>query len=187
MSAVLAILPRSTNLATWSILMLALAPAVLDLVDSLALTAMEARSALLAHLAKSQYSKPFSTLFDVKEFVERCYPSLDVEMVNIGNEKEGDAGRWIIVLSGKYVTLLGSCLGPMKPAHMVFNESGQYSIEVLLTAVNTGSWKESVPPHSDICSRMDSFLLILANYDRDFKEIIRFQADNFGYHMLGLH
>ena len=147
---------------------------------------MEARSALLAHLAKSQYSKPLNSLFDVKEFVGQCYPSLEVEMVNINNEQDGDARRWIIVLSGKYVTLLGSYLGPIKPARMVFNESGQYSVEVLLTAVSTGSWKESVPPHKDICSQLDSFLAHsgyvicpgIVDYDSNFKEIIRFQSKN---------
>ena len=147
---------------------------------------MDARSALLAHLAKSQYCKPFSTLCDVKEFVEQCYPSLDFEMVNIGSDQEGDAGRWIIVLSGKYVTLLGSGLGAIKPARMVFNDSGQYSVEVLLTAVNNGSWKESVPPHIDICSQLDSFFAHsgyvicpgIIKYDRDFKEIVRFQSKN---------
>ena len=113
---------------------------------------MEARSALLAYLAKSQHSKPLNNLFDVREFVKRCYPSLEVEMVNVGNEEDGDAGLCIIVLSCKYVTLLGSCLGPIKPARMVFNKDGQYSIEVLLTAVSIGLWMESVPPHKDICS-----------------------------------
>ena len=61
---------------------------------------------------------------------------------------------------------------------MVFNKTGRYNIEVLLTAVSTGSWKESVPPHKEICSELDSFLAHsgyvicpgIVNYDMEFKE-----------------
>ena len=146
------------------------------------MAAKEVRSALLAHLAKSQYSKPLSSLFDVKEFVEQCYPSLEVEMVNISNEQ--DAGRWIIVLSCKHVTLLGSCLGPIKPARMVFNKGGRYSVEVLLTAASTGSWKESVPPPPSQGHMLPtgSFLAHsgyaicpgIVNYDSDLKKSYAF-------------
>ena len=59
-------------------------------------------------------------------------------MVNISSEQGYES--WVIVLSGKYVTLVGSCLGPIKPVRMVFNETGRYNVEVLLTAVSTGSW-----------------------------------------------
>lgn len=118
------------------------------------MAAKETRSALLAHLAKSQYSKPLTNLCEVQEFVQRCYPSLEAELVSISSE-QGDE-RWVIVLSAKYVTLVGSCLGPIKPARMVFNESGRNSVEVLLTAVSTGSWKESVPPRKEICSELDT-------------------------------
>ena len=148
------------------------------------MAAEETRSALLAHLAKSHYSKVLTSLSDVQEFIQRCYPNLESEMINISSEQGYES--WVIVLSGKYVTLVGSCLGPIKPARMVFNETGRYNVEVLLTAVSTGSWKESVPPHKEICSELDSFLAHsgyvicpgIVNYDVEFKETIRFQSKN---------
>ena len=89
---------------------------------AIAMAAKETRSALLAHLAKLHYSKALPSLSDVREFIQRCYPSLESEMINISSE-QGDES-WVIVLSGKYVTLVGSCLGPIIPARMVFNEIG---------------------------------------------------------------
>ena len=146
----------------------------------------EARSFLLAHLAKSHYSKPLSSLDDVKDFVKRCYPSLEAEIVNVGGEAGNGSERWVVVLSSKYVTLLRSSLGPIKPARMVFHEDGRYTVEVLLAVVCTGSWKESLPPHTDICSGLDSFLAHsgyvicpgIVKYESEFEELIRFQSKN---------
>ena len=143
----------------------------------------EARSFLLAHLAKSHYTKPLSSLDDVKDFVERCYPSLETEMVNVGGEAGNGSERWVVVLSSKYVTLLRS---PIRPARMVFHEDGRYTVEVLLAVVRSGSWKESLPPHRDICSGLDTFLAHsgyvicpgIVMYESEFESLIRFQSKN---------
>ena len=67
-------------------------------------TAESAWSALLSHLAKS--AKRFCKLKDVKDFVCKWYPSLEVEVVSVGGS------RWVIVLSN-YVHLPGAA-GPIK-------------------------------------------------------------------------
>ena len=104
----------------------------------------EARSFLLAHLAKSHYTKPLSSLDDVKDFVERCYPSLETEMVNVGGEAGNGSERWVVVLSSKYVTLLRSSLGPIRPARMVFHEDGRYT-----TFMHYHVWElHALPPPS---------------------------------------
>ena len=77
------------------------------------MAAKETRSALLTHLAKLHYSQALTSLSDVQEFIQWCYPYLESEMINISSQ-QGDES-WVIVLSGKYVTLVGSCLGPIKP------------------------------------------------------------------------
>ena len=33
-------------------------------------------------LAKSQYTSPLNSLVDIKDFVEQCYPSLNVDLVD---------------------------------------------------------------------------------------------------------
>ena len=146
--------------------------------------AESARSALVAHLSNSKYRgycKSFCALEDVKDFVFYCYPSLDVEVVGV------DASTWVIV-SSKFVRLPwgATIAGPIKPARMVFNNDGHYSVEVLMKVVQTGSWKESHPPHKNICLVLDTFLSNsgyvlcsgLKDYTDEFSHIIRFQSKN---------
>ena len=97
--------------------------------------AESARSALVAYLSNSKYRgycKSLSALEDVKDFVFYCYPSLDAELASV------DASTWLIV-SSKFVRLpwAATIAGPIKPARMVFNNDGDYSVEVLMKVVQT--------------------------------------------------
>ena len=109
-------------------------------------TTGSAVAVLKAHLAKSAYCEQLANLDNVKKFVRMCYPILEVEDVEISED------RWVIVCSAKY-SLIGGNTGPMKPARMIFNSEGEYSFEVLLKKIQTGSastqsdlWYPGYPP-----------------------------------------
>ena len=82
-----------------------------------------------------------------------CYSSLEVEAVSVGGSS------WVIV-QFKYVQLPGAATsaGPIKPVRVIFNGEGEYSVEVLMKVLQTGSWKKSHPPYKEICSVLDTFL-----------------------------
>ena len=140
--------------------------------------------ALKAHLAKSAFTERFLVLADTKNFVLRCYPSLQVEDVEISGE-DGEK-RWVIVCSRKYSRVEGAGIGPVKPARMVFSYDGNFSFEVLLKCVRSGSWLFSEPPHTEITTQLDTLLpsskFILCpgirDYEKEFGESVRFQSKN---------
>ena len=94
---------------------------------------------------------------------------------------------WVIV-SSKFVRLqwAATIAGPIKPARMFFNNDGDYSVKVLRKVVQTGSRKESHPPHKNICLALDTFLSNsgyvlcrgLKDYTNEFSHIIHFQPKN---------
>lgn len=141
-------------------------------------TSSAAVLALKAHLSRSSYSKPLASLEDVQEMLGRCYPSLNVELVKVCTD-EGD-GRWVIVCSANYTLVEGR---PVNPARMVFNNGGTYTFEVMLKSIKSGSWKESHPPHADICDLLNTLLANsgyclcpgIRNFDNEFGETVRFQ------------
>ena len=145
---------------------------------------MDAIAALKAHLAKAQYQDQLSTLDDVARFVRQCYPSLTVESVCINDDAGCD--RWVIVCSAKYTRVEGGNIGPVKQARMVFDDRGDYTFEVLLKTIRSGSWKESQPPHEGIVALLDTLLASsgyvicpgIIDYQSEFGEVIRFQSKN---------
>ena len=73
--------------------------------------------ALRAHLAKQTHTEGFSTLSDVKEFVEARYPSLNVEQV----ETSGFS-QWVIA---------AACSAASREAQ--FSSEDSYTLEVRYT------------------------------------------------------
>ena len=112
-----------------------------------------ALAALEAHLMRADYKKAFVLLEDVRTFLLRCYPSLEVKLVRV-SDVEGDS-KWVVVCCEKYSRVEGN---PVKPARLVFVEDGTYCFEVLLKKVKVGSWIDSLPPHREICDYLDTFL-----------------------------
>ena len=142
-------------------------------------TTGSAVAALKAHLAKSAYCEQLANLDNIKKFVRMCYPILEVKAVEISED------RWVIVCSAKY-SLIGGNTGPMKPARMIFDSEGEYSFEVLLKKIQTGSWRTSEPPHKVISGILDTLLPSsgyvlcpgIRDYDSQYGEFIRFKSKN---------
>ena len=115
----------------------------------------------------------------------RCYPGLKVGEVEL-SRNEGGEKRWIIICSAKYVEVEGSSIGPVKPARMVFSDDGNFSFEVLLKCITSGTWLSSKPPHTEITMQLDTLLanskFILCpgirEYEKEFGECVRFQSKN---------
>ena len=151
-----------------------------DLAIELAMANTSGIAALKAVLAKQTYAERLSTLSDVKTFVQVCYPSLEIEQVEI-NDEEGES-KWVIVCSTKYSRLQGS---PVKP-RVLFSSNGKYTLEVLLYKVRSGVWTDSEPPHDAIKSVLDTLLSNsgyvicpgIRDYDNEFGQTIRFQSNN---------
>ena len=51
-------------------------------------------ASLKVHLANSSYNEPLKTLKDVEAFLRRCYPTLEIEEVQLGTY---EVKRWMIV------------------------------------------------------------------------------------------
>ena len=136
---------------------------------------------LKAHLAKSSYDEPLKTLKDVEAFLRRCYPTLEIEEVQLGTY---EVNRWMIVCCVKYSEVVGANIGPVKPVRMVFSVDGTYLLEALLKSIGSGSWLASEPPHSRINSLLDTLLARsgytlcpgIRSYEEEFAETIRFQS-----------
>ena len=64
---------------------------IVDLLEVIGKRTDQAMEALKAHLAKSAFTERFLVLADTKNFVLRCYPSLQVEDVRLA-EKMGRSG-----------------------------------------------------------------------------------------------
>ena len=142
-------------------------------------TTGSAVAALKAHLAKSAYCEQLANLDNVKKFVRMCYPILEAEDVEISED------RWVIVWSAKY-SRIGGNTGPLKPARMIFDSEGEYSFEVLLKKIQTGSWRASEPPHKVISGILDTLLPSsgyvlcpgIRDYESQYGEFIRFKSKN---------
>ena len=139
--------------------------------------------ALRAHLAKSDYPHKLECSSDVSKFLQECYPSLPVEVVS-ESEPRGSLspGQWIIVTSARFVHLVDSSIGPLRPARIVFKPDGKHTFEVLMTVTSSGSWYDSQPPHKEISSMLDTLLensgYVLCpgikSYESKFSDHIRF-------------
>ena len=145
-----------------------------------------ALAALKAHLAKPVYSEQLSSLDSVRKFAEKCYPSLEVKDAHISDHLDGSRdNRWVIVGSANY-SLIGGSTAPLKPARIVFDGKGDYSFEVLLKSIQTGSWKASEAPHREVSGILDTLLASsgyvlcpgIRDYDSQYGESIQFKSKN---------
>ena len=109
--------------------------------------------ALKAHLSRTTYAKCLTSLEDIKKFLMQCYPTLEVKEVEVSDD-EG-TGNWVIVCTPYYSCVEGR---PINPARMVFSSDGTYCLEVMMKSVNSGSWKDSLPPHRTICDLLSTLL-----------------------------
>ena len=99
------------------------------------------------------------------------------------SDESGASKRWVIDLSGKYVSLVKSDLDPLKPARILFDYTRVYRIEVLMKVTSTGLWVDSLPTHKQICSELDTFLPHsgyvvcpqIVDYEEEFN-VVRFQS-----------
>ena len=136
----------------------------------------QAVHSLQAHLLWADYTTAFALLEDFKEFLLLCYPSLEVKLIKVRDDK-GDS-KWVIVCCANYSRVEGRSV---KPACLVFD--GTYCFEVLLKKIKVGSWRESLPHHREICDYLDTFLensgylicLSIVNFKTKFDETVRFE------------
>ena len=131
-----------------------------------------------AHILRADYTTAFECLEDVETFLLHCYPTLQANLVKVSDDV-GDS-KWVIVCCTKYSRVEGR---PVKPVRLLFGGDGMYCFEVLLKKVKSGSWKESLPPHREICDHLGTFLessgyLLcpgIVNFDTEFGETVRFK------------
>lgn len=141
---------------------------------------MSGIASLKAHLAKSSHKESLATLKEVEEFLARCYPALKAERVILESKK------WVIVSCAKYCELAWANIGPLRPTRMVFSEDGTYSLDVVFTSVENGSWVESNSPHTTITNLLDTLLGLsgyvvcpgIRSYEEHFAEFVRFESKN---------
>jgi len=76
-----------------------------------------------AHEVKTTCAEQFWTVFDTKNFVLCCFPSLTVQEVQISREHVDGEKRWVIIWSTKSE---GCGIGPVKPMHMVFSDDESF-------------------------------------------------------------
>ncbi len=101
---------------------------------------------LKAHLKRSRVTVSHM-LGDVVLFVKECYPSLDIQEVD---------EKWLIVSCSRFVFSCDATispqysLGPLKPIRIVFHSEGNFTVEILMSIVSSGTWKGVSTPYSSV-------------------------------------
>ena len=145
----------------------------------------EGVAALKAHLSKKTYKESMLMLSDVTAFVQKCYPSLSMQLANVTAEQEPETKQWVIVGTSTYIQLDSG--GPVQPARMVFNSNGMYMFQVFLQTTKEGAWRSSeAGPSSEVISLLDTLLSNsgyvvcpgIRNYIATFEDYVRFESKN---------